>query len=1264
MHGDLLLAPLETIHESLEPDFCDHITLHDLLDAYDTLCHRLKHALLSLADASITKTLEAHASQITDALNRDVRRVLTDPVPPPEDSLLTESVEMGPEELKYARDLTLVSHYAMRLTSDILRHHGLYSALSAVQIESLLHSVLSVLDMSEDLPTPDAAKTRKFALCILTSQRLPGTVLHPCTPALSDTVETILRSNNQDMAHDALLMIDGISQKNDAHFPGLIPAMLPFLIDSSASMQHATTQCLNSFALNSITLPATDAVSKHLNSFLKAHRKHPNLVAMTTLSTPAMPTLALLASLVVLAGPHLFTTAALLKLVFPALSHACVHKQRAVRRACVGVWLCIAWAYGRLCMAGENANNIREKAFLVVKQEVSGGIGVALVAIILGVGGDDCVEKALVVVGDMVRHAQDDIHRAGLALLCRLVTLASPQSPRSQGVKWDLNRIIPRALLDGRVLNGVKIDEQYVSTADVRALDDDEIKGHWEALVDMLALCGNRHLTERAQLSGALLRVWQCLLLVQAELTQGHQHLTTNPRIQQRVVQVVRGYLRFQVEQSVSMPTEELQLRRLTAATQLWGVMRNVYSVGWLQSSAKEMLRSLLCGRFDITNREGRVGKIWGQLANEIISGTGLHCVLGALAQPADANVEEQSYIWTVAAKSLSDSQEETGKDDLVAFLIIPFGRWDLSDYETELWESTLRLAISTAGSSAIPGTDIVERFAAQLSTEGAGTHVSPKVMLELLGYVDLSDKHEVPVHLVHILDGMLSDIDIISSTSASLAVPLHSALQCSLRLWIADEDETLSDDDYNSLVVPLYECVLSALRNVPVSTETLHAMSPILSAAFVRAPPPAHGPLAFEKFWRATYYCATEIEIEYPDSIKTCLRAFDDVYDRGLAAGLSIETDSQMTPSSVIPNSQPASEHRLDDFKDFGVFGPIRSSPPSSPTPLTRVRTRSAVQQPESHTSRSNNLSRNSGASNDGPLGITTKAASHGRSSVSGPRDTPTPISQAVQQDLTPKVARSVQLRGPLKRPSSDEGQEERSKRRKIVAETSSPGGPAPQASAIASGNPPSRPTNSRKRTIMDAVELPAVPKAPKRPRYANSNTDVPLSVRRSQRNGTSGVESHRSPPPGSLDDDYDDWEAGVTTPEMRRIQRELADSDALEVPETEFEPSSQEDLTSSQIVDSILDPALLLDSPGAGPSGQYRRSETMPPLSHSIAPPLRRVRTTSSRLERLQEAFALVTTDGSQMPVQDLLQATRLVHQIGAVLNEKMSNKLADKG
>lgn len=57
--------------------------------------------------------------------------------------------------------------------------------------------------------------------------------------------------------------------------------------------------------------------------------------------------------------------------------------------------------------------------------------------------------------------------------------------------------------------------------------------------------------------------------------------------------------------------------------------------------------------------------------------------------------------------------------------------------------------------------------------------------------------------------------------------------------------------------------------------------------------------------------------------------------------------------------------------------------------------------------------------------------------------------------------------------------------------------------------------------------------------------------------------------------------------------------------------------------------------------------RSHTVPALSRPSVPlPLRRSRTTS-RLGALQQAYAEVTDDASQIPVEDLVQATKLVHQ-----------------
>lgn len=72
---------------------------------------------------------------------------------------------------------------------------------------------------------------------------------------------------------------------------------------------------------------------------------------------------------------------------------------------------------------------------------------------------------------------------------------------------------------------------------------------------------------------------------------------------------------------------------------------------------------------------------------------------------------------------------------------------------------------------------------------------------------------------------------------------------------------------------------------------------------------------------------------------------------------------------------------------------------------------------------------------------------------------------------------------------------------------------------------------------------------------------------------------------------------------------------------------------------------------------------SETLPRVTirEHQHPQLRRARTASSRLGALQEAYAVVTNDASQMQVQDLVQATRLVHQIGTVLHEHMGRRFS---
>jgi len=80
--------------------------------------------------------------------------------------------------------------------------------------------------------------------------------------------------------------------------------------------------------------------------------------------------------------------------------------------------------------------------------------------------------------------------------------------------------------------------------------------------------------------------------------------------------------------------------------------------------------------------------------------------------------------------------------------------------------------------------------------------------------------------------------------------------------------------------------------------------------------------------------------------------------------------------------------------------------------------------------------------------------------------------------------------------------------------------------------------------------------------------------------------------------------------------------------------------------------------------PTQVHQRSRSQEEGHHVVqhCTQLRRSNTTSGsgRLDALRDVYAAVASGASQIPVQELLQATKLVHQIGAVLSEQMGKKL----
>jgi hypothetical protein len=82
-------------------------------------------------------------------------------------------------------------------------------------------------------------------------------------------------------------------------------------------------------------------------------------------------------------------------------------------------------------------------------------------------------------------------------------------------------------------------------------------------------------------------------------------------------------------------------------------------------------------------------------------------------------------------------------------------------------------------------------------------------------------------------------------------------------------------------------------------------------------------------------------------------------------------------------------------------------------------------------------------------------------------------------------------------------------------------------------------------------------------------------------------------------------------------------------------------------------------METQAAPRTQQHSKSEEASQHITQYPTPLRRSNTGSSHLDVLRDAYAAVAGGGSQIPVHELVQATRLVHQIGAALSEQMNKK-----
>ncbi|KAG5644893.1 hypothetical protein DXG03_007445 [Asterophora parasitica] len=472
---------------------------------------------------------------------------------------------------------------------------------------------------------------------------------------------------------------------------------------------------------------------------------------------------------------------------------------------------------------------------------------------------------------------------------------------------------ISELLFDGTLLEATagRVEDVVRSLAEVkidriRQLSEEELVFHWDGLVETWTDSMEKDLREPSRFSRELLNVWQSLLLAQAHLTQEHGDLSAPSSFAGQIAGIVNHFI---------ADTDEVdtQVRRLIVVKKLWGVMKNVYSHSWLP--AETILAAVTRIQFSLGNESVRAA--WSQLCADLIS-VGVPSLLHVITARSEKGEGQEvtRQLWAVLARDWQVSSGGTHWEELASFLGIPFKAWVLSDAEFELWEATLKTAVSLADSKKALPTTVVIRILQRLGQKELDALMfSPKEVAALLAYVDLSGSTTLPAQLLDVVDRTLTSnypprseklsacLDIlyvlgriIRNTSIPLLARLLCVMEKSLCCWIGDEKEILLGSEHEVILKALYCVPLDILRNLPRSRETLLAISPFLSSAFGRLTPSAMGPLAFSEFWRATYHGVDEYRPSYPDSLKACLMALTDAFGGSIADGLSINGPSQVT--------------------------------------------------------------------------------------------------------------------------------------------------------------------------------------------------------------------------------------------------------------------------------------------------------------------------------------------------------------------------------
>ncbi|KZT73902.1 hypothetical protein DAEQUDRAFT_808069 [Daedalea quercina L-15889] len=1002
-----LRSPILTLLESLEDVEHDHISIHDLTDAYSTLCARFKAIsdVLSRDSANVPalRFIEEHSVPIVECLRRDVRRALVDPVmaaPQGAAALIDIARPLdwstnldADEDMKIAKDTAHLCQTVLRTLSYIFRLPTLSVVFTADDLVQLADDVLDILQ-SASLPIPNEQKIQAMSVWMLSQGHFPAaSVASRRTKIARILYETIEYGGIESAISDSLRALGTLLQAHPSIFLQPCTFMFPSVLNHLKSdAEHIRTEAvyvLNSFAfamlshepdmrkdlVGPLRRPLQSFISVATGKHVKPAHDTNNFVASfmrslehkdTSLTQGIVQAQLVLAGVIAILGPEVFTHKASIKFVLKASAPLARHKLQPVRILHTLVWKCFVWALSEMKRGGDgapsepSASKTWSGALEVVKQERRNGVGAALISLLLGApdthhphdepanAKSQKVGEAVAVLRGMTED-RDSVRSEARTILSRLTSAIGsaptpPSTPASDGRSFG-NGLLVKELFDGTILRmdtnrlpAALTELSQFSTEKIRPLTEAEIVGSWDGLVETwLVLVKKDVLNSQGMniLPHDLLGSWQALLLVLAQLTQEHRHLTASPECALRVAHICRDVLEWQDDPAHKRLDETtLQMNQLRFVFMMWKVARNVFNASWLATAAEAILRAVLHRTYDLTIRAS--ADTWAELCGTLVL-AGSPNLLPRMAVGSEARQESEikRHLWSVLAKSWTSSDVKPDWQVTISLVTLPIGLFSLCEDDISLWEELLGIGVASANSAHVPPAQVLETIAARFDEQSERLIKHPRWIVSLLPHITMHDDRMIPNNFLKLINDFLCDMyaakqehlypaletfrilsSLLQSCSQHATVSLTSAMSDGLCIWIRDEEEILLEKEYNEVIMHLYQTTLARLTDYDFDADMLTSIAPFLASAFNRMPSPALGPVAFKDFWDAVRPKLTLRSSTLPETFKQALRVSHDFFGGNLPSDMSQDSDSlsqwrsqsQSQEESIVPET-PSSQ-------------------------------------------------------------------------------------------------------------------------------------------------------------------------------------------------------------------------------------------------------------------------------------------------------------------------------------------------------------------